>query len=75
MILYQMAQRCHILYEIYSFSPSPAVQNSQKAQEYREKAVYIYKLTLESPDHTTYADKAWKDMDVLQKGGRIYTFD
>ena len=75
MILYQMAQRCHILYEIYSFSPSPAVKNPQKAQEYREKTIYLYKLTLESPEHTKYAEKAWKDMDVLQKGGRIYTFD
>jgi hypothetical protein len=75
MILYQMGQRCQILYEIYSFSPSPAVQNPQKAQEYREKTIYLYKLTLESPEHTTYAEKAWKDLDVLQKGERIYNFD
>ena len=75
MILYQMAQRCQILYEMYSFSPAPDVRDAQKAQEYREKAIYLYKLTLESPDHTPYAEKAWKDLEVLQKGGRIYKFD
>ena len=75
MILYQMAHRCHVLYEIYSFSPAAAVRNAQKAQEYREKALFLYQLSLKSPEHTKYADKSWKDMDLLQKGERIYHFD
>jgi len=75
MILYQMAHRCSILYEIYSFSPAADVRNHQKAQEYREKALYLYQLSLKSPEHTKYADKSWKEMELLQKGERIYRFD
>ncbi len=75
MILYQMAQRCQILYEMYAFSPGSEVRDAQKAQEYREKAIYLYKLTLEAPDHTPYAEKAWKDLEMLQTGGRTYKCD
>ncbi len=75
MILYQMAHRCHTLYEIYSFSPAAEVRNPQKAQEYREKALFLYQLSLKSPEHTKYSDKSWKEMEQLQKGERIYSFD
>jgi len=75
MILYQMAHRCSILYEIFSFSPAANVRDPQKAQEYREKALYLYQLSLKSPEHTKYADKSWKEMEQLQKGERIYHFD
>jgi outer membrane protein assembly factor BamD (BamD/ComL family) len=72
MILYEMAHRCHILYEMYAFSPVPGVRNEDRAQEYKEKALYLYNLSLSTPDQTKYADKAWKDMDLLKKGERIY---
>jgi len=75
MILYQMAHRCSILYEMYSFSPSADVRNPQRAQEYREKAIFLYQLSLKSPEHTKYSDKSWKEMEELQKGERIYHFD
>ncbi len=71
-ILYEMAHRCHILYEMYSFSPVPDVRNQQKAQEYKEKALFLYQLSLSSPEHSKYSEKTWKDMDLLQKGVRIY---
>jgi hypothetical protein len=72
MILYEMAYRCQIHYEMYAFSSVPGVRNEAKAQEYKEKALYLYNLSLSSPDQTKYSEKSWKDIDRLKKGERIY---
>lgn len=71
-ILYKMAHRCRILYEIYGFSPRAGMRNPGKAEQYRSKAVYMYKLCLESPDHTDYSQKAWSELSALEAGKRIY---
>lgn len=74
-ILYQIAHRCHILYEIYAFSPHTDIQDNGKAKQYKEKALLSYQLCLGSPQHTKYSEKSWQDLERLQKGERIYIFD
>ena len=74
-ILYKMAYRCHILYEIYLFSPDSKINDKEKAVQYRDKAVYIYKLTLKSPDHSKFSTKAWRSLELLERGTRIYRFE
>jgi tetratricopeptide (TPR) repeat protein len=72
-ILFKMASRCHILYEIHSFSLLPGIRDRDKAEQYRSKAIYLYKLTLKSPDHTKYSQKAWRGLRMLEeRQGRIY---
>ena len=67
-----MAHRCHILYEIFSFSPQPGVLDRQKAAQFRTKALYLYKMALKSPDQTKYSQKAWAGLKALEDGRRIY---
>jgi outer membrane protein assembly factor BamD (BamD/ComL family) len=71
-ILYKIARRCRILYEIAAFSPRAQFRNSDKAEQYRSKAVYAYQLCLKSPEHTDYAQKAWAELKSLEDGKRIY---
>jgi tetratricopeptide (TPR) repeat protein len=73
-ILYQIAERCHILYEIYSFSPRSDIRDTGKAQQYKEKAALSYQLCLGSPKHTMYAEKSWTNLQRLEEGKRIYIF-
>jgi hypothetical protein len=74
-ILYKMAYRCHILYEIYSFTPDLKIKDKKKAERYRGKAVYLYKLTLKAPDHSKFSAKAWRSLELLERGTRIYRFE
>jgi len=74
-ILYKMARRCHILYEIYSFSQDLKIKDKKKASQYRGKAVYIYKLTLKSPEHSKFSTKAWRSLELLERGTRTYWFE
>ncbi len=74
-ILYRMANKYHFLYEIYSFSPDSKVRDSEKAAQYRSKAVFLYKLTLKSPDYSKYSTKAWRGLELLERGTRIYRFN
>jgi len=74
-ILYRMANKCHILYEIYAFSPDGKIKDREKAAQYRRKAVFLYKLTLKSPDHSIYSTKAWRGQELLERGNRIYRFE
>ncbi|MCP4716452.1 MAG: hypothetical protein GY868_15130, partial [Deltaproteobacteria bacterium] len=72
-ILYKMAYRCHVLYEIYSFSHNTPARNREAADRYRQKAIYLYKLALKSPRQTPYAQKAWQGLTTLESGsGRVY---
>ena len=71
-ILYKMAYRCHVLYELYSFSPQVALRNAEKAQQYRRKAVYLYRLSMASGRHSPYAEQAWQGLSMLEEGRRVY---
>lgn len=73
-ILYKMSRRCHILYEIYAF-PRSGSRDADKAEQYRQKAFYLYKLVLNSPRHSKYSQKAWQDLNLLEKGKRIYILE
>lgn len=75
-ILYKIARRCHILYEIYAFSPHTNIRDKEKAEHYRTKAVFIYKLALESPSQTKYSHQAWEGLILLEEGRkRIYILE
>ena len=74
-ILYKLAYRCHMLYEIYSFSSDLKIKDKEKASQYKEKAVYLYKLTLKSPDHSKFSTKAWRSLELLERGTRISRFE
>ncbi|MBM4312002.1 MAG: hypothetical protein FJ119_13790 [Deltaproteobacteria bacterium] len=71
-IFYDMAYRCHRLYELYSYSHQPGEADRQQAQLYREKAVYLYSLALKSPQHGLFAEKAWKNLQDLEDGRRLF---
>ncbi len=71
-ILYKMAHRCHILYEIYSFSPQHSVRDSEAASRYYRRAQYLYTLALKSPRQTKYSHKAWGGLQALKDNKRIY---
>jgi len=71
-IFYEMAYRCHRLYEVYSYSNQPGEADRQQAQLYREKAVYLYSLALKSPQHGLFAEKAWKNLQDLEDGRRLF---
>ncbi len=74
-ILYRMANKCHILYEIYSFSPDLKIRDSEKASQYRSKTVFLYKLTLKSPEYSKFSTKAWRGLELLERGTCIYRFE
>lgn len=71
-ILYHIAHRCRMLYEIFSFSPSPQMRNPNMAEQYRTKAVYAYKLCLQSPEHSSFSQKAWEELREIEEGKRLY---
>jgi len=71
-ILYEMAYRCHRLYELYAYSDRPGEADPEKARYYREKALYLYSLALKSPQHSLFAEKAWENLQDLQDGRRIF---
>ncbi len=71
-ILYKMAWRCHYLYELYYFSPQLSIRNRQEAEKYREKALFVYRLALQSSGSTEYTEKAWDNMRKLEEGKRIF---
>ncbi len=68
-ILYRMAHRCHVLYGLYAFSGASAIRSHSKAEQYRAKALYLYKLALKAPSHSFYSTKAWEGLRALE-GGR-----
>jgi len=70
-VLYKMAYRCHVLCEIYRFAPQH--RDERKAEQYRAKALYLYRLALNAPSQNVYAQKAWEGLRVLEEGTqRIY---
>jgi tetratricopeptide (TPR) repeat protein len=71
-ILYKMAHRCHVLYELYALSPRSGIRDSERAERYRNKALYAYRLALSSPRHTLYTGRAWEGMRALEENRRIY---
>jgi hypothetical protein len=73
-ILYRIARRFNILYEIYAFSPDAAINSSEKAVQYHDKAVYTYRLVLDAAGHSEYSHKAWKALEKLEKGEKLYRF-
>lgn len=68
-IYYSMAYRCHQLYEHYAYA---AGADRAEAQRYKEKAQYLYSLTLKSPHHSSFTEKAWQNLQDLQDGLRIF---
>jgi hypothetical protein len=74
-ILYKLAYRCHILYEMYAFSGIPGIKDEKLAAKYINKALFTYKLVLDSPTHTNYSKKAWEGLNSLEQKKRIYIFD
>jgi hypothetical protein len=71
-ILYDTAYRCHILYEIYAFSPYKELRNSESAQKYYDKAFYMYQLALKEPQNAEVSKKCWEGMKELETGKKIY---
>lgn len=71
-ILFEMACRCHRLYELYAYSGQPVAVRRERAKHYREKAVYLYTLTLKSPQHSLLSEKAWSNLQDIEDGRRIF---
>jgi len=71
-ILYEMASRCHRLYEVFAYSSQSVAADREQAERYREKAVYLYTLTLKSPRHSLFTEKAWKNLQDLEDGRRVF---
>jgi hypothetical protein len=71
-IYYTMAYRCHQLYERYAYGTGGKTANRTEAQRYREKAQYLYSLTLKSPRHSRFTEKAWQNLQDLEDGRRIF---
>jgi tetratricopeptide (TPR) repeat protein len=74
-LYYKIAYRFHVLYEIFSFSPQTNLRDVDKAREYKEQARYAYKMALKFPVQSEYSKRAWKDLNNLEEGGRIYIME
>lgn len=71
-LYYKIGYRFHVLHEIFSFSPHLNLRDADKAREYEEKARYAYKMALKHPVQSKHSKSAWKDLDNLEEGRRIY---
>ncbi len=71
-ILYKMARRGHLLFEIYTYAPDMRLRDSDWAEQFRVKALYLYKLALKDPRHTKYSQKSWAGLRALEDGKRIF---
>jgi hypothetical protein len=71
-LYYKIAYRFHVLYEISSFSPRPELRNPDRAGDYKEKALYFYRMALRQPVQSKFSRKAWEDLGRLEDGKRIY---
>lgn len=71
-ILYKIARRCRMLYEMYAFSPKQDVRDPRKAAQYHEKTRYVYRLCLDASDRSDYGQKAWDELASFERGGRMY---
>ena len=74
-IYYKIAYRFQILYEIFSFSSQMNLRDMDKAREYKEQARYAYQMALKFPIQTEYSKRAWKDLNNLEEGKRIYIME
>jgi len=74
-IYYKIAYRFQILYEIFSFSPQTNLRDMDKASEYKEQARYSYQMALKFPVQSEYSKRAWKDLNNLEEGRRIYILE
>ena len=74
-IYYKIAYRFQILYEIFAFSPQANLRNMDKAREYKEQARYSYQMSLKFPIQSEYSKRAWKDLNSLEEGRRIYIME
>ena len=74
-IYYKIAYRFQILYEIFSFSPQTNLRDMDKASEYKEQARYSYQMALKFPVQSEYSKRAWKDLNNLEEGKRIYIME
>ena len=74
-IYYKIAYRFQILYEIFSFSPQTNLRDMDKAIEYKEQARYSYQMALKFPVQSEYSKRAWKDLNNLEEGRRIYILE
>jgi len=71
-LYYKIGYRFHVLYEISSFSPQKNLLNPDKAKEYKDKALYFYRMSLKQPLQSKFSKKAWEDLGRLEDGKRIY---
>ena len=74
-IYYKIAYRFQILYEIFSFSPQTNLRDKEKADEYKKQAQYAYNMALKFPIQSEYSKRAWKDLNNLEEGKRIYILE
>lgn len=70
-ILYHMAWRCHLLYELYAFSLPGGQGNAERARQYRTRAIYLYRMVLKEPHQSTFSQKAWDRLRLLEDGRRL----
>ncbi len=71
-IYYKIGYRFHVLYEIAAFARQQNLQDPEKAGEYKDKALYFYRMSLKQPLQSKFAKKAWEDLGRLEDGKRIY---
>jgi hypothetical protein len=61
-----------VLYEIAAFARQQNLQDPEKAGEYKDQALYFYRMSLKQPLQSKFAKKAWEDLGRLEDGKRIY---
>jgi len=71
-ILFQVGDRYHLLYEIYSFSQDHSKRDQAKAQESYQQAEYSYNLCLRIPHGSEYSNKAFRNLEMLKQGTRVH---
>ena len=72
---YKIGYRFHVLHEMAAFSPQQSLRDPEKSQEYKDKALYFYRMALKQPLQSKYAKKAWEDLGRLEDGKRIYIIE
>ena len=74
-LYYKIGYRFHVLHEIFSFSPQKNLRDPEKGREYKDKALYFYRMSLKQPAQSKFSKKAWEDLGRLEDGKRIYITD
>lgn len=70
-ILYHMAWRCHLLYELYAFSPRSGPGDPERARQYKTRTIYLYRMVLKEPRQSAFSEKAWDGLRLIEDGQRL----